>query len=390
MTAAPADAPRVSVVIPVYNTVAYLSQCLDSVVGQDLPATDVEVVAVDDGSTDDSGRVLDEYARRYPNVHVVHQPNSGWAGQPRNRGMDMSRGEYVFFMDSDDWLGPEALHRMCDFADEHGSDIVAPRLVRSDGPNSRPDIWHATAVDADLRLVLKSLMTQKLFRRSFLEAHGLRFPEAKVRLEDGIFMSRAYLLAKRVSILADYAYYYKRVRRDSLTHHGMEAESYLASVRTIADTVRRLAPDPDLADDVVLGLYERKALARLCSRRFLAQGRRRRQEWVDAVAAFAEDHVPPALQQRLPAKLRLLSEFARRRDADALAAVALARLSDTPVAVVRSRRRLLLEVNGEADAARDITGLVRRSSKALVVRSQPEGLVRHVTRLGRLVRVGLR
>lgn len=390
MTAAPADAPRVSVVIPVYNTVAYLPKCLDSVVGQDMPGTDFEVVAVDDGSTDGSGRLLDEYAQRYANVRVVHQANSGWAGQPRNRGVELSRGKYVFFMDSDDWLAPEALRRMCDFADEHATDIVAPRLVRSDGPNSRPDIWRATAVDADLRLVLKSLMTQKLFRRSFLEAHELRFPEDRVRLEDGIFMSRAYLLAGRVSILADYGYYYKRVRKDSLTHHGMDAEGYLRSVRTIADTVRELAPDPRLADDVVLGLYERKALARLCSRRFVAQGHQRRQEWVDAVAAFAEDHVSQALQRRLPPKLRLVSEFARRRDADAVAAVSLARLSNTPVAVVRSRRRLMLEVNGEADPARDITGLVRIPNKALLVRSRPEGLVRHVTRLGRLVRVALR
>ena len=390
MTAPPAAAPRVSVVIPVYNTVAYLRECLDSVVGQDLPPTDIEVVAVDDGSTDGSGRVLDEYARRYANVHVVHQPNSGWAGQPRNRGIEMSRGEYVFFMDSDDWLGPEALRRVCDFADEHGSDIVAPRLVRSDGPNSRPDIWRATAVDADLRLVLKSLMALKLFRRSFLDAHELRFPEAKVRLEDGILMSRAYLLAKRISILADYAYYHKRVRKDSLTHHGMDPEGYLRSVRTIADTVRSLAPDPGLADDVVLGLYERKALGRLASKRFLVQGHRRRQAWVDAVAAFASDHIPPALQQRLPTKARLLSEFARRRDVDAVAAVSLARQADTPVAIVRSRGRLVLEVDEELDYARDVTDLVRLPDKALVVRSGPQGFVRHVTRLGRLIRIGLR
>ena len=111
---------RVSVILPVYNTRAYLRECLDSVLAQDVDPGSFEIVAVDDGSTDGSGEILDEYALRHAFVRVMHQENSGWPGQPRNRGLEASRGEYVFFLDSDDVLGPEAVRRLCDVADEQG------------------------------------------------------------------------------------------------------------------------------------------------------------------------------------------------------------------------------------------------------------------------------
>src|SRR3712207_5266398 len=123
MTAHDGGQILVSVVIPVYNTRPYLAECLDSVLTQDLPRSDFEVVAVDDGSTDGSAELLDSYCGRYRNLRVIHQENSGWPGRPRNVGRDASRGSYVFFADSDDCLGPEALRRMCDFAVRHGSDV---------------------------------------------------------------------------------------------------------------------------------------------------------------------------------------------------------------------------------------------------------------------------
>ena len=168
---------RVSVILPVYNTRAYLRECLDSVLAQDVDPGSFEIVAVDDGSTDGSGEILDEYALRHAFVRVMHQENSGWPGQPRNRGLEASRGEYVFFLDSDDVLGPEAVRRLCDVADEQESDIVVPRLVSTDAPARGRSKRAVRPVDADLRRLFKSLSPQKLFRRSFLDEHRLRFPE---------------------------------------------------------------------------------------------------------------------------------------------------------------------------------------------------------------------
>src|SRR3954454_12673271 len=125
---------KVSVVIPVYNTRRYLAECLDSVLAQDLPPEEFEIVAVDDGSTDGSGELLDRYAAQHSNLRVIHQDNSGWPGRPRNVGRDASAGSYVFFADSDDCLGPEALRRMWDFAVAHRSDVVVPKVVPLGAP----------------------------------------------------------------------------------------------------------------------------------------------------------------------------------------------------------------------------------------------------------------
>jgi len=203
MSARP-DEAAVSVVIPVYNTRRYLAECLDSVLAQDLTPHELEVIAVDDGSTDGSAQVLDRYAERHPNLRVIHQENSGWPGRPRNVGRAASQGQYVFFVDSDDCLAPQALRSMYDFAVQHDSDIVVPKIVPLDG-SRRPNqvVWRRTRVDADLTRVIQTLGPWKLFRRAFLDEQDIWFPEGKVRLEDGIFVTQAYLVARRVSVLAD-------------------------------------------------------------------------------------------------------------------------------------------------------------------------------------------
>ncbi len=88
---------RVSVIIPVYNTETYLRELLESLVAQDLPSRKFEVIAVNDGSTDASGEILNEYANRFPQFHVVHQENSGWAGKPRNVALDLAQGKVCLF-----------------------------------------------------------------------------------------------------------------------------------------------------------------------------------------------------------------------------------------------------------------------------------------------------
>lgn len=95
-------APRLSVVVPVYRVEAYLAVCLDSILAG--AGADVEVLAVDDGSPDRSGQIADEYARRDPRVRVVRLPRNVGLGQARNAGIDHATGDYLWFVDSDDWL----------------------------------------------------------------------------------------------------------------------------------------------------------------------------------------------------------------------------------------------------------------------------------------------
>src|SRR5262245_56468575 len=126
--------PDVSVVLPVYNTRPYLSRCLASLAAQTIGGDRMELVAVDDGSTDGSGAELDRFARRRGWVHVLHQPNSGGPAGPCNRGLEKATGRFVFFLGADDYLAPHALEHMVDAADRWDSDVLLPKMV---GVNNR-------------------------------------------------------------------------------------------------------------------------------------------------------------------------------------------------------------------------------------------------------------
>lgn len=120
-------------VLPVFNAMAYLRELLDSLAAQDLNPSLFEVVAVDDGSTDGGGMLLDGFAARHPTWRAIRQRNGGWPQKPRNVGNEASGTGYIYFCDADDVVGPQALRRMLASADEHHVDVLAPRVVGIDG-----------------------------------------------------------------------------------------------------------------------------------------------------------------------------------------------------------------------------------------------------------------
>lgn len=345
---------RVSVVVPVYNAMPYLQTQLVSLLSQDIGAGSHEVIVVDDGSTDDGPRVLDELAAVHPALRVVHQGNSGWPGIPRNRGLAMARGRYVFFADADDEMGPEALRRLADFADEHGSDLVVPRSVGVGRFAATP--FQDTRVDADLEAVFRTLTPQKLFRRSFLEREGLTFPEEKVRLEDGMFLARAYLLADRVSYLGGYDFYRLISREDgqNISSQTLDPDGYTWSVGEVSRLVRAHDPDPDRADRIVLDLYRRKCLKFYQPARWSVMPRARRARFLAAHGRFIEEHIRPELEAQLAEPFRTRSRLVRAGDAAALSRVARAGV-DHPLLAARVVQaawrprgglRLVVEIHG--------------------------------------------
>ncbi|MFG2463825.1 glycosyltransferase family 2 protein, partial [Streptomyces sp. NPDC048523] len=174
---------KVSIVVPVYNAGRYIEMCAPSLLRQTLGEDAYEVIYVDDGSTDDSAQRLDQLAAQHPHVRVIHQENSGWPGKPRNVGVREARGEYVQFVDQDDELTPGALEHLHRMASRNGSDIVLGKVVGTmAGPSNvfKRTVERCTVEDAPL---MESLTPHKMFRRDFLLAHDLRFPEGPVRLE---------------------------------------------------------------------------------------------------------------------------------------------------------------------------------------------------------------
>ena len=113
--------PFLSIVIPVYNAEKYLACCLDSILAQDY--SDYEVILVDDGSTDRCPSLCDAYAAADPRIHCLHQPNSGHTAARQN-GVKASRGQYIAFVDSDDWVSPEMYRRMCTAAKDTHADLI--------------------------------------------------------------------------------------------------------------------------------------------------------------------------------------------------------------------------------------------------------------------------
>jgi len=241
---------KVSVIVPVHNTARFLEQCIGSVAAQTLPADDVELIAVDDGSTDDSLDVLRRLAEGHPTWQVLHQDASGGAAAPRNAGLDHATGEYVFFLDSDDWLAPTALEAFTDLADATGSGVVVPRYEeRGDDGTLKAKAFSATrrAVDFIDSGAYRLANPRKLFRRSLIEENHLRFPTGYAKGEDLPFVTAAYLLSPHVDIAADETYYFLRWRGDgtSLRQSATNRAEFWAKTRDLIEVVvRYTSPGP--------------------------------------------------------------------------------------------------------------------------------------------------
>lgn len=264
--------PLVSVIIPVYNVEGFVTLTLDSTLKQGLPSGELEVICVNDGSTDASGEILEEYATRHDFIKVMHQENSGGPGNPRNIGISKSRGKYLFFLDADDELTENALRDLVSTAEAEGSDIV---LGKGEGINGRVvpgPVFRATKLDADLidDHVYRTLSPWKLFRRSLIDDHEIRFLETLSIGEDQPFVACAYLNATKISVLADRPYARLRARGDgtNVTATARSTEDYLelakAVVKVIVDET-----DPGRLRDGMLARPMRRTLRPILGAKFL-------------------------------------------------------------------------------------------------------------------------
>lgn len=185
----PSAAPLVSVVMPVYKVEAYVGRAIESVLGQTL--WDWELFCVDDGSPDRSGAICEEYAARDPRITVLHRANGG-APSARNAAMEIARGRYFFFMDSDDRADPDMLESMVGLAEENRADLViAGFFIETHSGGGRPFVQVQSAGPVDCsshgafrqnahRLLDRNLLYppwNKLFRASYLRERGIRFPD---------------------------------------------------------------------------------------------------------------------------------------------------------------------------------------------------------------------
>ena len=302
----------------------YLTELLESIYAQTLDREEFEVIAVDDGATDGSGEELDRFAAEHSNLTVIHQENWGWPGQPRNRAMDAAKGDYILFCDSDDRLDPHAAEDLVTFADKHQSDIVIPQLASINGRWVQTEQFTRTQIDSDLELAVKTLGPMKLFRRSFMEDNELRFPEENVRLEDGIMLSRAYFLAKRVSTLTGRDYYQLRSRSDgnNISSRAADLAGYTDSIATVSDNFLTYCPDKQQAQRMVVDLYRRKCLKFYKPARFLKASDDRKRELIRVHQDFQNRYISQEAEDTLSEPFRTRSQLVRSGNIDGLTKLA--------------------------------------------------------------------
>lgn len=238
----------ISVIIPVYNVSKYLSRCINSVRSQ---AHVKEILLIDDGSTDDSGILCDAYAAMEPLVKVLHKENAGLSSA-RNAGLDLAQGEYVAFVDSDDFLEPGAYEKLLSCAQRHEADLVC--AGRSDliggigdktlglcpeteetvtGPEFVARMFTWQGVD--------SAAWDKLYKRSLFD--GLRYPEGKI-CEDVPVTYRAALKANKVALLPEPVYVYYH-RPGSITTAPVSQKSFhfAAHTQAICQDIKARCPE---------------------------------------------------------------------------------------------------------------------------------------------------
>jgi CDP-glycerol glycerophosphotransferase len=202
---------RISVVVPFYNNEDLLGDCLASIAAQ--TCTDLQVIMVDDGSTDGSAAIARSRAAADPRFTLVSVPNGG-PGSARNHGVAAASGEFLAFVDADDMLPPDAYETLLPVLQQSGSDFVSGAVRRLSADGLRPSGLHSRAIKARRlgtqisrtpELFYDISVWNKLFRRSFWDAAGLAFPEGML-WEDLVAMTRAHVLASAVDVITEPVY----------------------------------------------------------------------------------------------------------------------------------------------------------------------------------------
>ncbi|WP_152626658.1 glycosyltransferase family 2 protein, partial [Streptacidiphilus carbonis] len=325
-------APRLSVVVPIYNVELYLEECLASLAAQTFER--FEVVMVDDGSTDSSAVIAEAFAQRDPRFRLVQQENKG-LGPARNTGTAEMHpdGEFLAFVDSDDIVPPTAYQLMIETLEQSGSDFVAGNVHRFRAVGTNPSWVHqapfwktriGTHISEHPALVTDRTAWNKVYRRSFWDEHAMQYPG--ILYEDAPVSIPLHYLAKRVDALSEpiYLWRMREVGSKSITQNSTDPKGLidrLASIGMVRAFLKaRAGSDPRF--DAHLRAYDHNVLIEeleMFFRSLPRAGEDYHAAFLDHVGLVIDD-IDPALLHKLPEGLRIKYWLtAKRRMADLLA-----------------------------------------------------------------------
>lgn len=236
---------KISVIIPVYNVEVFLSDCIESVLAQIYE--NIEIILVDDGSKDNSGKICDKYASEYPSIKALHKENGG-ASSARNMGLDNAKGDYVFFLDSDDHIEKDALSKLVSAIEKEDGDIAFCQAYAEDDATGKVSLsnygYHrdyGTGKGSDFfeEMVRNKefhvAVWQLLYKRKFLEANDLRFVEG-IMYEDCIFALKIYCLADKAVHVNEYLYH-RRYRANSVMTSKKTERNFVSALKAYKEVL---------------------------------------------------------------------------------------------------------------------------------------------------------
>lgn len=209
---------ELSVIVPVYNVEKYLHQCLDSIIGQTL--YDIEIILVDDGSTDSSPRICDEYAAKDSRIKVIHKSNGG-LGKAYNAGIDAAKTKYIGFVESDDFIAPNMFEKLLDIARKHNLDVARCNFFEHyknknlpyNGNKDNKIEYHKVFRARDNFAIFQQQpsLWVNLYKKEFLDNNNIRFLETPgASYQDASFVFKVYAVAERLMLIPDNLLYYRK------------------------------------------------------------------------------------------------------------------------------------------------------------------------------------
>ncbi|CEG29091.1 glycosyltransferase family 2 protein [Bacillus sp. B-jedd] len=309
----------VSIIIPVYNSAPFLKECLDSVAAQTYRP--LEVIIINDGSTDNSEEIIRTYLDTYSFFSYVSQENHG-LGYTRNKGINLSRGESIFFLDSDDIIPEHAIEMLTRAKEKCGADFAAGKVLRFTNERNYIPVRHhefglyekdtCIALSSEPRLVQDSIACNKLWSASFLKEHSLYFEEGKY-YEDMHLTLKAAVLARKIAIVKEPVYLW-RVREEanspSITQQRMKLRNTLDRITALnlnKEWLTKTGINQKIATE-----HDLKALLdvlRLHVEKYALVDKTDREDWQKAICSFLSDFSAAAIAL-LPHKEKTLYDLA--------------------------------------------------------------------------------
>ncbi|WP_198957698.1 glycosyltransferase family 2 protein [Bacillus mycoides] len=323
--------PLISVILPIYNVEMYIEECLATLINQTIGVENLEVIMVNDCSTDGTSKIIDDYAQRYKNFKAIHmKKNSGAPGTPRNIGIKNATGKYLIFLDPDDYIPLDAYESLYNVVREYDSDFVMGKMTSFNEIDNfqyehvtfknyllQKHYFNVDIKNVPFFLQVKTAVYLKLVKTSFLKKHNISFIEGMKNGEDKYYDMQLFTKAKKFSYIPKSIYMY-RVRNDdkNLSMTQRDIFSTVSNDVKAATVIKPMLKEEEYKYFQVNAL--RSVLWKVCDPDFNRLPVGKQKELIDLISFVIKDYDPNIVKKYLTLEEPLLSLIDKGYIEDAL------------------------------------------------------------------------